>query len=100
MKTLGVSNYELSRIQEFTKQSFDELPTKFPLLNGAFVEDVEITSSDTPINHKLSRNITGWAVVRKDAQGDVWESATVNPRPRDQVILKSSATVTVTLYFF
>lgn len=100
MKTINVSDdYQLSRVQEFAAQEFNSLPTKFPVLNGQYVT-ASIATSDTSINHTLKRQITGWLVVRKDAQGDVWESSTVNPRPGDQIIFKASSAVNVTLYFF
>lgn len=67
--------------------------------NGTFL-DCSLTTSDTVINHGLDRKIQGWIVVNKNANANIWQSTTTNTFPNKQIILKSSAAVTATIYFF
>lgn len=100
MRKINITeDYQLSKVQDNAVAAFDELKTIYQVLNGVFVTS-SISTSDTPVNHTLKRNIVGWIVVRKNAAGDVWESATSNPRPADQIIFRSSSAVNVTLYIF
>jgi hypothetical protein len=92
-------NYPLSQVQENADEAFKELPFNFPVIKGNFIE-ASIATSDTFIEHKLSKSIKGWFIVRKNGNADVWESTTSNLRPKDQIILKASTAVDVTVYFF
>lgn len=68
-------------------------------IGGNFI-DATINSSDTIIDHKLNRKYKGWVVVDMNAAEKVYRSSTANTNPARQIILKSSGTVSVTLYIF
>jgi hypothetical protein len=97
-KQIFTSDYELQKIQSNTKETFDAL-TISEFIGGNFV-DATITTSDTIVNHLLNRKYKGWVITDKNAAQHVYRSSTVNANPERQIILKSSGTVTVTLYIF
>ncbi len=100
MKKINVSDdYQLSKVQDNVSEALNALPFDYPIIKGNFVQ-TQINTSDTAVNHKLSKPITGFIVVRRDANALIWESSTQNSRPQDQVILRASASVNVTLFFF
>lgn len=68
-----------------------------PLLNGHLLAAETITTSSTKINHRLSRPLRGWIVVRKNADARVWEPSTPDDR---YLFLQASATVKVVLWVF
>lgn len=75
---------------------------KNPLLNTPTVVKSILLSSgvDTPVNHGLGRVVTGWIIIDKNGSGDVYQSTTTNPIPTASIILKSTATITVSILFF
>jgi hypothetical protein len=75
---------------------------KNPLLNSpTIVKSILLTSGvDTLVNHGLNRVVTGWIVIDKNGSGDVYQSTTTNTIPNASIILKSTATITVSILFF
>ena len=68
-------------------------------LDAEVVTDVSLTSGTaTTVPHKLGRKYTGWIVVRKNANADVWESASLSPSL--YINLNTSANVEVDLLVF
>lgn len=88
------------RLQDSVASSFQYFE-KLPQLDSVIVENVVLTSGvDNQVEHKLNRKIVGWQIIRKNANADVWESSTANNIPSSVIILRSSATVTVSFIFF
>jgi hypothetical protein len=98
-KTVQTTNADTRRLQDSVSEAFSQLQTKNPILNGVYVEQ-EIGTGDTEVSHGLQRQPTGFLVVRRDADANVWESGTANGRPSDKLILKATTGVNVTLYVF
>lgn len=74
---------------------------KNPLLqNLNIVKNVSISTSDTTVSHGLGKAITGWVVVRKNANIVVYESSTTNSAPTASIILKASGSGTISVLFF
>lgn len=94
------SNSELNQVINFITESFAQLLADCPILRGVLLEDVNLTTSDTLVNHTLTRVPIGYLVVSKDANAAVYTSSTSNLRPKEQLILKASATVEVDLWVF
>ena len=93
---VNVSDYDLSRVQDSIRQSLDDLISK-QLIDGILLENVSLTSGqDNIINHKLSRKLRMWLVVRKNANSDVWEVSSVVSTK--QISLRCSANVTISLW--
>lgn len=73
-----------------------------PLLNNPVIVKGILLSSgtDTLVNHKLGRAVTGFIVINSNAAVNVFQSLTINVAPITGIILKSNATATVDLLFF
>lgn len=71
------------------------------ILDGQLLRDVVLTSgSDTVIDHKLQRNLVGWLVVRSNAAATYYDKQATNLTPDLTLVLRTSATATVTLWVF
>lgn len=98
--SINTKDYELGKVQDLLAQFFRRLFVDVPILDGALIENVAITSSDTIVPHGLRRAFRGYFIVGKNAAEHVFTSSTVNNRPQDQIILKASGAVTASLYVF
>ena len=73
---------------------------QLPFASGNRVQDVEITTADTIVDHGLEQAPEGWIILKQDAAQVIYESATVNDFPATTVILKAGGTVQADLFFF
>lgn len=90
----------LNRIQDAIGEVLN-LIVKKPLVDGELVKEVDLLSgSDNYVNHRLNRPITGWVIVRKDSNANIYESATANALPSKHIILVTTANSTVDIWFF
>lgn len=100
LRKVFTGNYELSKVQDNVSEAFSQLFQKNPILNGVFISDVSLSTSDLEINHGLGRDYQGYLVVELHGNATVYTSPTANPRPQDQIILRASTTVTAKIYVF
>ena len=80
-----------------------ELPLKDisnrAILDGQILSDIFLsTGVDNFVEHKLQRKLTGWIIIGKSANADVWEIESL--RPQQSLVLQTSANVTVKLWVF
>jgi len=73
---------------------------QLPFASGNRVQDVDITTADTVVDHGLEQAPEGWIILKQNAAQVIYESATVNDFPETTVILKAGGTVTADLFFF
>ena len=73
---------------------------QLPFASGNRVQDVDITTADTIVDHGLEQAPEGWIILKQNAAQVIYESATVNDFPATTVILKAGGTVTADLFFF
>jgi hypothetical protein len=101
LKKIRTEDETLNRVQDNIDQAIKDIERKDALAR-VVIEDVELLASSTDnfLSHKLDRKIKGFLVVRKNANADIWESATENVRPEKQIILRASAAVTATIWVF
>lgn len=99
MKKIDVKDFELSKVQDNAVEAFNRLKFDFQVLNGTF-KQVTIGVLDTVVEHGLQRQVIGYIPVQLDANSVIYTSSTTNLRPKDQIILRASATVVTTLYIF
>lgn len=97
-KQIFTDDYEIQKIQSNAAEMFDEISTT-AFLNGNIIE-ATILTTDTYLNHGLSRNYTGYVVIERFSAGDVYTSATINKIPSKQIILKANSDTKVKLYVF
>lgn len=89
----------LQRVQDNIDQFVKPLKN-IPILDGILLEGIEVSTSGSNFPHKLNRKLRGWIVVSKNANEDVWDLQTSNTLPSKTLILKSSGTVTISLWVF
>ena len=73
---------------------------QLPFASGNRVQEVEITTADTVVNHGLEQATEGWIILKQNAAQVIYESSTLNDFPETTVILKAGGTVTADLFFF
>ena len=98
-KKINSGDYNLDTVQENVATVFDTL-VKNPIFNGVLLEDLDLINGDTHINHKLSRKLQGWIVVRVDTPCDIYDKQSTNSIQDRTLILNSDAACTVNLYVF
>ena len=97
LKQIATKNQELDRVQD-NIQTFSEVLTKIPFLDGVLLEDVILTTTEKLINHTLGRKPLGWIIVKKNAAQDIYESGTT--LQTRFLSLTAAGTVTVNLWVF
>jgi len=97
---LVTEDQELNRVQQNMAEALRPVLTA-AVLDGRLVEDVALaTGQDNVVNHGLGRAVRGWLVVRQNAQADLWDTQASNAVPGRTLLMRTSATVTVTLWVF
>lgn len=88
----------IARIQAKNQEMADELDEgRRPWLSTELLEDIDLTTTETKVKHKLGKKPRGWWVVDSDAAATVRRSATAD---KDFLPLTASAAVTVSLLVF
>jgi hypothetical protein len=96
-KELHGTEPELSRVQANISLFTNTLVNK-ELLDGRLIEDVALSTTEVKVEHKLGRAVKGWIIVDKNAQQDIWKSATT--LEKRFLSLTAAGTVTVSLWVF
>ena len=96
-KTIRTKNSELDRVQSNVQLFSNELTTN-PLLDGVLLKDIDLTTTETLVNHTLGRLPQGWIIIKKDAAQDVYESGTT--LQQRFLSLTAGGAVTVSLWVF
>ena len=68
--------------------------------NSTILEDVELESGDNIIKHTLNRKLQGWRIVRIRAAAMIYDKQDDNANPTVNLVLNSSAAVTIDLEVF
>ena len=102
----GITFTQLSTGNAATDQQMGYIATalnplfQLPFASGNRVQDQEITTSDTIVDHGLEQAPEGWIVLKQNAAQVIYESATANDFPGTTIILKAGGTVTADIFFF
>ena len=89
-----------NRIQDKIEKFSSQFPDK-AIIDGLALTSITLTAgSVNEINHQLGREIQGWIITGQNAQSDIWDSQSGNPRRERTLRLNASATVTVNLWVF
>jgi hypothetical protein len=81
-------------IDDFTRQLVQN-----PVLSFAIQKQIQVSSTPTDIVHGLERPWKGWFLVRKNATGDVWETAP-QTNTSSYLTLTASTHLIVDVYIF
>ena len=96
---LSTGNASIDQVQGYIATAINPL-FQLPFASGNRVQDLDITTADTIVDHGLEQAPEGWIVLKQDAAQVIYESATINDFPETTVILKAGGTVTADLFFF
>lgn len=95
----NTANHDVAMLQDQLVRVFSQiLPNA--LLYGVFLTGVKLSTSDAIVAHGLGNPYQGYLVTDRNANYSVYTSATANPFPDRNIILKAGGTVTVSLYVF
>tara|TARA_R110000796_G_scaffold7338_6_gene25238 strand:- start:8145 stop:8459 length:315 start_codon:yes stop_codon:yes gene_type:complete len=96
---LSTGNAATDQVQGYIATALNPL-FQLPFASGNRVQDVDITTADTIVDHGLEQAPEGWIILKQNAAQVIYESATVNDFPATTVILKAGGTVTADIFFF
>ena len=96
---LSTGNASIDQVQGYIATAINPL-FQLPFASGNRVQDQDLSTADTIVDHGLEQKPEGWIVLKQDAAQVIYESATVNDFPETTVILKAGGTVTADLFFF
>jgi len=102
----GITFTQLSTGNAATDQQMGYIATalnplfQLPFASGNRVQEQEITTSDTIVDHGLEQAPEGWIILKQNAAQVIYESATANDFPGTTIILKAGGTVTADIFFF
>ena len=96
---LSTGSAPVDQVQGYIATALNPL-FQLPFASGNRVQDLEITTSDTIVDHGLEQAPEGWIILKQNAAQVIYESATANDFPGTTIILKAGGTVTADLFFF
>lgn len=68
------------------------------IVNGRLIEDINITTAGTTVNHGLGRIWSGWFVVDNTADVRVWSVPSADEKK--YLMLDASGTATIAIWVF
>ena len=74
-KVFKPQDQEFNRLQDSIEQAVTPIIDS-RIVDGVYIKEVDLSTADTFVEHKLGREPLGFIVVRKFAAGDVFESLT------------------------
>jgi|TARA_Y100000361_G_scaffold114010_1_gene104415 hypothetical protein len=74
-KVFKPQDQEFNRLQDSIEQAVNPVIDS-RIVDGVYIKEVDLSTADTFVEHKLGREPLGFIVVRKFAAGDVFESLT------------------------
>ena len=98
VKQIDPENQSITQTQSNVNSAVKQIANS-PIIDGVVIEDIDVGTADTVVNHKLGREPLGWIIVRKNEAGEVYESTTVNNN-RDKFLLLRGSTATTDTNFW
>lgn len=95
-KKIKTENEELGKLQDNLIEFFTNFKQSAQILDGVLLKDISLKSGANSISHKLNRQLTGYIVVKKNANVNVWDSGA----DTKLLNLQTSAATTVSLWVF
>lgn len=93
-------DYNTQRLQDNISDAVRKIENNI-ITNGVVVTGIAaVSGSDIQVNHGLNRIPVGFLTIDSNAQVTVWQSTTVNNFKTKMLLLRASATATISLYIF
>lgn len=94
---LQLGDFKLEQMQKNVVGAINNM-NKVPFLNGNLLQNVSLSTSETKIPHKLSRDYQGFIITNINANANAWVSSTDG---KSQTInLTASASCVVDIWVF
>jgi len=90
---------KLEQIQASTRTATQSQRSN-PINGGTTLTSIALTAGDNTIPHKLSQKLQGWFIVRLRGAATIYDKQDSNPSTDKNLILNSSAAVTVDIFVF
>jgi hypothetical protein len=71
-----------------------------PTTNPVILKDVQLSTGNNSVNHKLGRKLQGWQICRQRAAATIYDRQDDNQAPQLTLLLVASAPVVVDLVVF
>lgn len=68
--------------------------------NASILKSIRLVVGDNIINHRLGKTLTGWRIVRKRANANIYDKQDTNQMPDLTLVLNSDAIVTIDVEVF
>ena len=100
LKKISSSDRAVNQLQENVEQVLSPIVDK-EILDGILIKDVQlITGQLNKINHLLGKRLTGYTVVRQNANATIWDSQDLSLSQSRTLTLNCSANVKISLWVF
>lgn len=93
-KTIQDLEYLLAKLQGYIVEFTNQL-TMNPFISGTVIE-ATINTTNTSLSHGLQVEPTGWMILDKNANSDIWKIS----QNSKEIVLKASASVTCKVWVF
>lgn len=90
---------ELSLMQSKWADLIDPV-INLPTNKGIILKDISLVSGRNSVDHRLSRKLQGWYLIRKRSNAAVWDDQDNNKIPSLTLILMSDSAVNVDIFVF
>lgn len=70
------------------------------IVQGIFLNNIQLSSGNNSIDHKLGHILRGWIITRKRGPAEIYDTQATNSIPSLRLNLNASADVNVDLYVF
>lgn len=100
IEKIKTTDSDLSAVQDNIVRSLSSLLVK-EILDGQILKNISLASgSINKVSHLLSRPVTGYIVIKKNANATIWDSESSNAQKDLFLTLNTSANCTVSLWVF
>jgi hypothetical protein len=99
LANVQTTDLKLEQIQAATRTA-TQTQRNNPINGGTILSNVSLNSGDNTIAHKLSQKLQGWFIVRLRGAATIYDKQDSNPSQDKNLILNSSASVTVDIFVF
>lgn len=97
---IGYRAPEVSQLSDQIEQTLDTIVSR-EILDGHLITGVSVSPTGvTQVAHGLGRRVSGWVVVKKDADANVWDQESLNTLPEKYLRLTSDANANISLWVF
>jgi hypothetical protein len=99
LKRRGSDSEDITKLQDNLAEALSPILSN-PILNGVLLKEVELSSGNNQLSHKLGRKPLGWIVVRQRANVSIWDSQDSEKLQDKYLSLEASGSVIVDIIIF